>query len=446
MRTNIVHPGADELTYEIREIVDFGNELERAGAKMTWENIGDPVEKGESLPDWAKELVIETVRDENKSFAYSPTKGLLETRKFLSELRAREGGEKVSAEDILFFNGLGDAISKIYTYLNKNARVIGPSPAYPTHSSAEAAHAGSHHLTYELNPRRNWLPNVDDLRNKIKYNESIAGILIINPDNPTGMIYPERILKEIVSIAREFDLFLISDEVYANIHYGPERFIPLSKVLDGVPAIVMRGLSKEVPWPGARCGWIEIYNKDKDPAFARYTKTLHDAKMLEVCSTTLPQWVLPKLFSDKRYGQYLAGRRMAYQKRADIAHRELSGIRGTMVSKPAGAFYLTVVFEEGVLTEKQKLKISAEGGSALGGENEKVKKLVEDKTNSLPPRALDKRFAYYLMGGKNICVVPLSGFNSSLYGFRMTLLERDEETFAKTLKGIKDGINEYLES
>lgn len=432
MRTNIVHQGADELSYEIREIVEFGKALERAGVAVEWENIGDPVAKGEKLPSWMKELVIETINDD-KSFAYGPTKGLPETRQFLSDYRAKEGGAALDPEDILFFNGLGDAISKVYTYLNRHARVIGPSPAYPTHSSAEAAHAGSHHLTYSLNPKRNWLPDIDDLRNKIKYNESIAGILIINPDNPTGMTYPERVLREIVAIAREFDLFLVSDEIYASLNYGPERFVPLSHVLDGVPALVMRGLSKEVPWPGARCGWIEIYNKGSDPAFARYVKTIHDAKMLEVCSTTLPQKVLPKIFGDARYPSYLESRTAAYGRRADQALRSLSGVGGISVVRPSGAFYLTVVFDEGALSATQSLPVP----------DAAARSLVEEKVKGA---GVDKRFAYYLMGAKGVCVVPLSGFNSDLPGFRMTLLEEDEKKFERTLARVKEGIKEYLAS
>ncbi len=249
MRTNIVAQGADELSYEIREIVEFGKEVEAEGVPMIWENIGDPVAKGEKIPAWVKEIIQEALTDD-KTFAYSPTKGLLETRQFLSELRGQQGSGALDPEDILFFNGLGDAVSKVYTNLNKNARIIGPSPAYPTHSSAEAAHAGSRHLTYELNPKRNWLPDLNDLRSKVHYNDAIAGILIINPDNPTGMIYPKAVLKEIVAIAKEHDLFLISDEIYSNIYFGEEKYVPLSSLLDGVPAIIMKGLSKEVPWPG----------------------------------------------------------------------------------------------------------------------------------------------------------------------------------------------------
>ena len=108
--------------------------------------------------------------DENKTFAYNPTKGLLSTREFLAKKRNSKNGARITADDICFFNGLGDAISKIYTYLRKETRVIVPSPAYSTHSSAEAAHAGYPHITYNLLPEKNWLPDLKDLENKIKYN------------------------------------------------------------------------------------------------------------------------------------------------------------------------------------------------------------------------------------------------------------------------------------
>lgn len=433
MRANIVHPGADELTYEIREIVEVGKDLERMGTTILWENIGDPVAKGEKIPAWIKEIIATTIAEDDKSFAYSPTKGLLETRQFIAEMRNKEGGAQITSEDILFFNGLGDAISKVYTYLNKNARVIGPNPAYPTHSSAEGAHAGSHHLTYRLNPHRNWLPDLEDLRNKVKYNPNVAGILIINPDNPTGMVYPEKVLREIVAIAREFDLFVISDEIYANIVYGEEKMVPLSQVLDGVPGIAMKGLSKEIPWPGARSGWVEFYNKEKDPVFARYAKSLVDAKMLEVCSTTLPQKVLPKVFSDKRYSEHLKVRAAEYKKRAETAYNIFRGISSVVAPKPGGAFYMSVVFEDGALNGHQTLPI----------ENAEVKKFIEQKIAGVSP---DKRFAYYLMASTGICVVPLSGFNSDLHGFRVTLLEPDEDKFRQTMQMLADKIGEYIKS
>lgn len=431
MRNNIVHPGAGELSYEIREIFEVGRELEKLGMPIVWENIGDPVAKGHPVPPWIRDIIKKAVSEDNGSFAYSPTKGLLATREFLAESANKENGTGITAEDIIFFNGLGDAISKVYTYLNGSARVIGPNPAYPTHSSAEGAHAGSRHITYTLNPKRNWLPDLLELRNKVKYNPNIAGILIINPDNPTGMVYPERVLAEIVAIAKEFGLFIISDEIYARIAYGPEKMVPIAKVLGDVPGITMRGLSKEIPWPGARCGWIEVYNKDKDSMFARYVKTIVDAKMLEVCSTTLPQRVIPEIFSDPRYAEHLAEQSGEYEKRGEIAYSVLKKVPGILAPKPAGAFYMTVVFEDGVLSENQTLAIA----------NSRAKESIEKKMANIP---LDRRFAYYLMASRGICVVPLSGFNSSYQGFRITLLESDKEKLKNRFETIAGAIKEYL--
>ncbi len=434
MRNNIVHIGADELTYEIREIVDVANKLSKMGVDIVWENIGDPVAKGTSVPKWMKNIIVNEVLDDDESFAYSPTKGLLKTREFIAEARKKETGINLDPEDILFFNGLGDAISIVYTYLNRSARVIGPNPAYPTHSSAEGAHAGTRHITYELNPYRNWLPDIEDIRNKVKYNPSIAGILIINPDNPTGMVYPKLILEKIVSIAREFDLFIISDEVYSSIVYDENSAVPISSVVGSdVPAIAMRGLSKEIPWPGARCGWIEVYNKDKDPMFARYVKTLVDAKQLEVCSTTLPQKVLPKILSDDRYEEYIKDRLKIYNSRAVVAYDRLQKVAGIVAPIAEGAFYMSVVFDEGVLNDKQKIEI---------GDSE-IKKYIESVAREVSP---DKRFVYYLMASTGICVVPLTGFNSELHGFRFTLLEPDEKKFTEMVDKIAVKIGEYLNS
>ncbi len=432
MRNNIVSWGADELKYEIREIVAVAKEIQQLGIEITWENIGDPVQKGERVPDWMKELIIGSMR-EDLTYAYSPTKGLEATREFLAERANRNGGVRITKEDIIFFNGLGDAISKIYGQLRKEYRVIGPSPAYSTHSSAEAAHAGAEYLSYSLDPANLWYPDVDDLRMKVKYNPSISGILLINPDNPTGAVYPEAILREIVAIARQYDLFVVCDEIYINLTYNGKRAVPLADVINGVCGISMKGISKELPWPGSRCGWIEVYNAEKDPVFAKYIKSIVDDKMLEVCSTTLPQRVIPAIMGDARYEGHIAARNKAYEKRSRIAYDLLKDIPGIVVNQPNGAFYFTVMFRENALTPNQKLPIG----------NEKAKEKVERLVKNV---ALDKRFVYYLLAATGICVVPLTGFNCDLQGFRVTLLESNDAKFEWIFRTLRDKITEYLKS
>ena len=434
MRTDIVHSGAGELTYEIRNIVNVGNKLEKVGLKVNWENIGDPVAKGELIPQWMKEIVAEAVM-EDSSYAYSPTKGVLATREFIAAQTNSRGKVQITAEDIIFFNGLGDAISKVFGFLRRTARVIVPTPSYTTHSSAEAAHVGDRPLTYILDPNHHWYPDIDDIEKHVKFNPAVAGILIINPDNPTGAVYPTEILERIVEIAHRYDLFLICDEIYHNMVYSGFSTSPLSDVIGDVPAIAMRGISKEMPWPGSRCGWIEIYNADKDPMFAKYITSILHAKMVEVCSTTLPQIVYPKVVTHPKYQEYLAERIHRYERFADIAYDCLKNLKGVLVNRPNGAFYMSVCFERGILTDRQTLPIA----------NREIRELVEQLV-SPPDTAMDKRFVYYLLGATGICVVPLTSFATDLHGFRVTLLERNEKEFHKIFCTIAASIKKYLKS
>ncbi len=435
MRTDIVHIGAGELTYEIRNIVNVGMKLQALGVRVNWENIGDPVAKGEQIPAWMKQIVADAVH-EDASYGYSPTKGVLATREFIAAETNAMGGVQIDPEDIIFFNGLGDAISKIFGFLKRTARVIVPTPSYTTHSSAEAAHAGDRPVTYILDPNHNWYPDLEDIENHIKYNPAVAGILIINPDNPTGAVYPGQILRDIVKIAEKNDLFIVCDEVYQNMVYNGTVSVPLATIIgDRVPAICMRGVSKEMPWPGGRCGWIEVYNGHRDPMFEKYINSILNAKMVEVCSTTLPQMVLPKIKSHPEYQTYLDERIRRYEKYSNIAYDILKNVKGLLVNRTNGAFYMSAAFENGLLNDRQTLPI----------ENDEVRTTVEAMVSG-PDVSPDKRFVYYLLGSTGVCVVPLSSFATTLQGFRITLLERDEAEFTKIFKTIATAIEEYLAS
>lgn len=427
MRLNVVHPGAHELRYEIRGIVSFAKKLEKAGVKITWENIGDPVAKGEEVPVWIRDIVSDEARKSSDSFEYSPTKGLLSAREFLAKSRTKQTGAKLDPENIIFFNGLGDAVTKIYTWLNPMARVLGPNPAYPTHSSLEGAHSHKPMLTYKLDPDNNWLPDLNEVRKLVKEDPSIAALLIINPDNPTGLVYPEELLKEFVKIAKKYNLFLIADEIYANLSFNGSGFVSLANIASNVPTMIMQGLSKEVPWPGSRCGWIEFYNTDRDTNFAAYARSIEDAKMSEVCSTTLPQAVLPKILGHPNYKNHLKMRREKYKDRAEKATRILSKNKNFKVVMPKGAFYLSVAFTDEFISKRFRLK----------AKNWKAQRLLDSELRHMKKTDFDKRFCYQLLAATGICLVALStGFNSYKPGFRMTLLENDGESFERTLETI----------
>ena len=432
MRRDIVHEGSGQLTYEIREIVAVAHQLQDLGAEITWENIGDPVQKGEEIPRWIKDIIIKLV-SEDRTYGYVATQGVPETRQFLAREVNKRGGCQVTMDDIVFFNGLGDAVAKIFGFLKREARVIGPSPAYSTHSSAEAAHSGYEHLTYELDVKKNWMPDLEDLENKIRYNDSIAGILLINPDNPTGAVYPPALLERIVDIARRYKLFVMCDEIYIHIVYNSAKTVHLSEVIGNVPGMSLRGISKELPWPGARCGWIEVFNQAKYPTFKQYIQSLINAKMLEVCSTSLPQFAIPLIVGDPKYLDHLEKRRKIFEARASEAWEILSKVEAATVVKPQGAFYMTVLFEKGVLNNRQTLPIA----------NVRAEEFIEDSVRYV---SVDKRLVYYLLGATGVCVVPLTGFCCDKKGFRITLLETDDEKRRWTWHTIAENIKKYIAS
>lgn len=433
MRQQLLSEGAKELSYEIREIVKKAEQVKNLGREIYWENIGDPIQKNHVLPEWIRQIIAD-LSLQNDAYSYCPSKGILETRKFLAEQTNKLGGAQITPDDICFFNGLGDAIGKVYQFITLTSRVIGPSPAYSTHSSAEAAHAGHEPLTYKLDPDNRWYPDLDDLYNKVKYNPNVVGILIINPDNPTGMVYPLETLKRIVAIAREFKLFLLCDEIYLNITYNGVRTYALAEIIEDVPGIAMRGISKELPWPGARCGWMEYYNRDKDEDFNRFCQALDNAKMIEVCSTKLPQLAIPRILGDSRFKAYREQTNQNIGRRSKIISEILGSIPQLTFNETFGAFYNTIIFRKGTLKPGQKMKIN----------EPEIRSLVEKWVQQDMP--LDKRFVYYLLGSKGVCVVPISSFCSELQGFRVTLLEEKEEMLTQTFTAIRDGITEYLAS
>jgi len=432
MRFDIAKSGSG-LVYEIRHIVNVANRLKESGVEVLWENIGDPIQKGERVPEWTRAILVDLL-SQDRTYGYSPTKGIDATREFLAKMVNRRGKVRITPEEIIFFNGLGDAIARAYSAIRQDVRIIMPEPTYSTHLIAEVHHASFPPNTYRMNPYCDWSPDINELERKVQSHKAIVGILVINPDNPTGYVYPEETLVRIVDIARRFDLFLIFDETYHNIVFNGKKTVPLSDIIGSVPGISMKGISKEFPWPGARCGWMEVYNADKDETFARYIDAILTQKMSEVCSTTLPQMAIPRIMAHPEYQPYLEERLRHYEKLSNIAYGILKDLPYVMVNRTCGAFYMTVVFNEAVLNNRQKLTIPQDNVRSY------IEELVAESIE------FDKRFVYYLLGATGICVIPLTSFFTALPGFRMTLLDRDEAKFEQVVRTLGKKIVAYVES
>ena len=425
MRKNILHSWYKELNYEIREIVPIAEEVEKHWIKVSYENIWDPIAKWEKIPKWMKNLIKKALEND-KIYWYSPSRWLLETRKYLAN-----NNKTIKPDDIIFFNWLWEAINKIYWYLSFSARILWPNPAYPTHSSAEATNSWSEHLTYKLYPEKNREPDLKEIENKVKYNPNVVWILVINPDNPTWIVFSKRTLKWIINIAKKYKLFVIFDEIYEKLAFDKKKYIALKDIIDDVPWISMKWISKELPWPWARCWWIEVYNSDKDKIFKKYINSIYTSKMLEVCSTTLPQYMIPIIYENKNFKKYIEKRIEKYKQRADLAEEVLWNLKQIHFIKPKGAFYMSIIFKKEYINWEYTPKIK----------NKELENYIKNKL--INNKKFDKKFCYYMIAKNWICTVPLSWFNSSFEGFRITLLEEDIEKFKNILKKVKDMILEY---
>jgi len=431
MRNSLLPSGLPQVNYGIRQIVGKGFEREKLGYPVIWENIGDPVQKGMQLPGWMKDIISAEIQD-NSTFGYCDSKGLPATREFLAQRTNDFGGCQISAEDITFFNGLGDAIARLYSLLSDNTRVLLPSPTYPAHTGAEKLRIRGNPITYTLDPSTGWVPQPDEIRRIIEQNKEISAILIVNPDNPTGVVYSKEILLELVQIAREYDLFIIADEIYENLVYDGEM-VRLSEIIGDVPGIAMKGISKEIPWPGSRCGWLEYYNRKSDREFSELCDRIDQCKMTEVCSTTLPQKVIPGIMSNSEYSGFLNSRVTNLAEKMSLLKQRIDTLEGVECKGGQGAFYAAIHLET-------KLHKSDMDPQLLG---DVERSLYLKWTDNLEASA-DLYLAYYLLAGTGVCTVPLSGFDTQVSGIRLTLLEQDLGRFEHMLDQLEYGLGKVF--
>ena len=440
MRHSLLHPSAHLLRYEIREIVDFVQQLTELdpNLKIENENIGDPIAKGWPVPHFLKDLLVEEInKPGDKVFGYTHSRGAIDVRKWVTRYAKRFSPNcELDYEDVLLTSGLGSAISMMYQMLPKGARILQPSPAYPTHSAFESFSEGEDVVSYKLDPDHNWEPDLADMESQMVQHPEVTGILVINPNNPTGAIYSKATLEKIVALAEKHQLMIFSDEIYFRMVYNGYVFTQITEIAkDRVPLIVMRGLSKDVPWPGGRSGWLEFHGTNLDADFKKYADSVKKRALLEVCSTHLPQVVMPRVYDHPEFEAWLAANNQLLEHNSRVITEKLRAVKGLNVNPTNGAFYMVPIFEEGVLKPHQTLPIA----------NESVRRFVEEKTSN-PDMPLDKRFVYYLVASTGICVVPATGFFSPYYGFRVTTLTRDPQKLEEIYDRLAKAIEDYLAS
>ena len=440
MRKSLTNDHASFLKYEIREIVDVVQKLKEIDPEfqVNGENIGDPIAKGWRVPQFLKEILIEEIRKPNDAaFGYAHSRGNPEVRKWVVELSKKLcPSSTLDYEYVLFTSGLGAAIASLYQMVPAGARLLEPSPTYPSHASMESFNAGKESIFYRLNPHQQWEPDLDHMESQIKAHPEVAGVVVISPNNPTGAVYSRQTLEQLVRLAEKHHLMILADEIYFRMVYNGHQFAHLTDLAQGrVPLIVMRGVSKDVPWPGGRSGWVEFHNVDLDPDYRNYCEAVKKRVLLEVCSVHLPQAILPKFYDHPQFPEWNRQYNAELERNGNTICEILESVDALQVNRPNGAFYVMPLFKEGVLNDRQKLAIP----------NAEIRKYIDAEV-ARPGTALDKRFAYYLLGATGICVVPATGFYSPYPGFRITTLERDPAKLRDTYTRLASAIRSYIGS
>lgn len=440
MRRNFIVPDVHLLQYQIREIVEVAHQIQKLNPsqEITWENIGDPIAKGWRVPDFLKEILEQEIRKPSDGiFGYTHSRGLPSAREWVCQYTKKFAPSSIlQPDDILFSNGLGSAIAALYQMLPDGVRILQPMPAYPTHVSFESFRHRSEPLLYRLDPQHNWEPDIHHIEEQVQAHPEVGGILLINPNNPTGSVYSKEVLEKVVTVAQKYGLMIISDEIYFRLVYPQFHHEHMIEVVAGrVPLIVMRGVSKDVPWPGARCGWLEFHNTQLDTGFVSFVEALKKRMLLEVCATTMPQMILAQLYTHPAFEEWLSQYVSELERTSKAIGNILAPTRGLKVNPTQGAFYMVPSFEEGVLSDTQHLPIAHPDVRAY------IEQLVSHK--DIP---LDQRFVYYLLGATGICVVPATGFYSPWYGFRVTTLDRDPVRRERTYTRLREAIEEYIQA
>ena len=315
------------VEYAIRDIVSAAIKLEKQGKKIQYLNIGDPVLYGFQPPDHVKEALIKAIqKGENY---YAPSEGLPELRDLISQ-KEHKKGLSVSSDDILVTNGVSEGLDMIMSSIvEEGDEVLLPGPYYPPYASYIRLHGGIPiEFAVDLD---NSTPDIDDIRSKIT--PKTIAICLISPNNPTGVVFNEKALKDLVDVANENNLYIICDEIYDQIVFD-EKFVGIGKVAGTSPVILLNGFSKVHLMSGWRIGYIAFNNS---PALEQLRENLPKLARVRI-STNLPVQHAA-LESLRGPQEYISKFVSELKTRRDFVVKRLNSMPGLSCTNPKGAFY-----------------------------------------------------------------------------------------------------------
>ncbi len=318
-----------KIKYAIRDIIISAKEVEKAGKKLYYFNIGDPNKYDFDTPQFLKDALIEAVTIDKANY-YSDSAGDLGLREEIVKRQKRLWGTDLDANKILVTTGVSEAISFIASSLARGTEILVPSPLYPSYLSYFTFH-GVKPVEYITRENLDWQPDLQDIRKKIT--NKTQAIVIINPNNPTGAVYSPNIVKSITDIAGEHDLLVISDEIYDLLTFNAP-FKSTASLTD-IPVLELNGISKTLLSPGWRIGWANL--RDEEDKFSDFWDALNKQSRIRLCANTPIQKAVAKVLNKKM--QFLVDVNKKLKERATYFVRRLNQMDCFSVREPQGAFY-----------------------------------------------------------------------------------------------------------
>ena len=322
------------VCYDIRgPIMDAAKQMEEDGHKIIKLNIGNLAVFGFDAPE---EIQLDMIRNLPNSAGYSDSKGIFAARKAVMHETQKQGIKGVMLDDIYLGNGASELIVMATNALLDNGdELLLPSPDYPLWTAAASLSGGTpvHYVCDEAN---GWMPNLQDIRAKIT--PRTKGIVVINPNNPTGALYSDELLKGIVAIAREPGLVIFADEVYDKVLYDGAKHTAIGSLSEDVLTLTFNSLSKSYRSCGYRAGWM-VVSGDKKPA-KDYIEGLNMLSNMRLCANVPGQWAVQTALGGYQSINELVGEGGRLRKQRDLAYELITAIPGVTCVKPQAALYM----------------------------------------------------------------------------------------------------------
>jgi len=321
----------EKIKYAIRDLVVIAKKLEKdKGKKILYLNIGDPLKFDFETPPHMFEAIA---ANNLKSQCYSESLGIDEAREVLAKEAARKKIKDITPDDVIVFNGGSEALTQGITALvNVGENILIPCPGYPMFTALVEYCQGIQN-PYFLDEDNGWQPDLDDIRKKI--NDKTRGLIIINPNNPTGGVYDKKTLKGLIDIAAENNLLIFADETYDQLLFDGKEHTALASLTDEIPIVTEGSLSKNFLCPGWRMGWL-FFSGPKE-LIADYKEAIGKLSRARLCPIHPQQYAIKAAFEGPQ--EHLKDTVKRMQERRDVTYKRMNEIEGISCVKPKGAFY-----------------------------------------------------------------------------------------------------------